>query len=377
LLCWIDSHCGDGFKLDAPFAHKRMLLVDPGGRTPSIGGAEQLNGAEAYPSAQEALEAVRQIDDLLILGNPPEEELEAMIKALAGDAIFCWLPDSEPPAGVKVDIAQVHYGKIGWRGAPDKTLSTAMSADRIRNHYKPDGKLLIMGGAGAMGRIHTLRALQDDNGPRTVVVTNLTWDRLELLQNSFGPIAGRKGKNLYTAATNEGDDWQKMLREWAGDGGFDDIIICAPGKIPAQDALPYLADDGRIAYFSGTSYGQIVDVPLGLAAWYGASITASSGSNVSDQLQVLRKIKEGSLDPNANVSAILGMAALKQGLLAVAEGRFAGKLVLYPRLVDLPLTPIEKLGGISPDLAEYVTANGWDRKAETLLYKVPAAQEKL
>lgn len=377
LLCWIGSQCGDGFKLDMPVVHKRMLLVDPGSRMPCISGAEQLIGAESYSSVPEALKAAPQIDDLLILGNPPEEELEAMIKALADDAIFCWLPDSEPPASVRMDIAQVHYGKIGWRGAPDKTLSTAMKIDRIRNHYKPGGKLLIMGGAGAMGRIHTLRALQDDDGPHTIVVTNLTWDRLELLQDSFGPIAKNKGKNLYTMATNEGDDWQKALREWTDGGGFDDIIVCAPGKIPAQEALPFLARDGRIAYFSGTSYGQIVDIPLGWVAWYGASVTASSGSNVSDQLKVLDKIRAGSLDPNLNVSAILGMAALKQGLLAVSEGRFAGKLVLYPQLSDLPMTSLENLGDISPELAAYVAANGWNRDAEKILYQAYAIQETL
>jgi hypothetical protein len=39
------------------------------------------------------------------------------------------------------------------------------------------------------------------------------------------------------------------------------------------------------------------------------------------------------------------------GIYAVRDGRFPGKIVIYPHITDLPLTPLEELGAVLPTVA--------------------------
>lgn len=369
LLIHIAADVAGDYYLDEDLAHHSVVIEDPGGR---IGAFSELTAFWRF--AENEQKGAEEYDDVLILGAPKPETVSRLTERVAPGGLFCWLPDREIAPLITVDMARIHYRHIGWRGCATRRLSDAMSPGRVRNDYASGGKLLIVGGAGAMGRIHTLRALQTPDGPKTIVVTNLTEDRLLCLTESFGGIAEKNGVRLCTLAT-EDSGWRDKLAALAGPDGFSDIVICAPSAQAATEVVPYLAKDGLIQYFAGVSYGQPTQAPLGLAAQHGASIRASSGSSAQDQLKVLDAITGGRMNPNANVAAIVGMNALKEAVLAVSENSFAGKVVLYPQLEDLPLTPLESLGRLDSALASFVQQHGWCREAERRLYAIYCSGE--
>lgn len=239
--------------------------------------------------------------------------------------------------------------------------------EKQRYELKDRGTLLVMGGAGAMGRIHTLRAIMKENPPSKIVVTARRRKRLEALLDDFGEVAKKHQVKLNIVAM-EDPDWRKELRSYCKEEGFDDIVVSAPGTEPVENAVPFLKKDGMLILFSGTKYGSYAKLPVGYVASYGARINASSGSTVEDEKKVLRKIEAGQYHPDQNVMAIAGFKALKQAVEAVSQGKYPGKVIIYPQLDDLPLLDIHQIGDYDKAF-EGAQINGWNREYEEKLYQ--------
>ena len=93
----------------------------------------------------------------------------------------------------------------------------------------------------------------------------------------------------------------------------------------------------------------------------------SSGSGLSDLRFTLAETEAGRLSTDRAVAAIGGIFALREGLAGVAEGRFPGKVVIYPQL-DFPLISITELKNHLPAVAEKLEAGRfWNRQAEAAL----------
>ena len=67
-------------------------------------------------------------------------------------------------------------------------------------------------------------------------------------------------------------------------------------------------------------------------ALHGAQITGTSGSKLADQLALVAKIQAGKATPARAVAAIGGLKALGEGLAAVIEQRYPGKVVIFPQV---------------------------------------------
>jgi hypothetical protein len=73
------------------------------------------------------------------------------------------------------------------------------------------------------------------------------------------------------------------------------------------------------------------------------------------------------MDTNASAGAVVGMKACAEGVAAVADGTITNKTVLYPQLLDLPLTRIEDLPKIvdfSAEVESDVRRGVWTKQAE-------------
>ena len=312
-------------------------------------------------------EAENGFEDILIVGNIENEEFEDILEHMSDTALICWLAEQETDQMIKADIAKIHYGKNNWIGTTSKCLSDAFLEEKQRYELKDRGTLLVMGGAGAMGRIHTLRAIMKENPPSKIVVTARRRKRLEALLDDFGEVAKKHQVKLNIVAM-EDPDWRKELRSYCKEEGFDDIVVSAPGTEPVENAVPFLKKDGMLILFSGTKYGSYAKLPVGYVASYGARINASSGSTVEDEKKVLRKIEAGQYHPDQNVMAIAGFKALKQAVEAVSQGKYPGKVIIYPQLDDLPLLDIHQIGDYDKAF-EGAQINGWNREYEEKLYQ--------
>ena len=85
----------------------------------------------------------------------------------------------------------------------------------------------------------------------------------------------------------------------------------------------------------------------------------TSGSAIADLRRVRDLVQSRQLDTNRSVAAIAGMEGVADGLQAVADGRFAGKVVIYPNLgKPLPLTPLSELRAVLPNVATRLDRDG-------------------
>lgn len=75
--------------------------------------------------------------------------------------------------------------------------------------------------------------------------------------------------------------------------------------------------------------------------------------------------ERGELSPNMAVAAIGGIEAVKEGLQAVSDSALPGKIVIYPHIEGLPLTPLPELHERMPEVAAHLGPDyTWTREAE-------------
>ena len=70
-----------------------------------------------------------------------------------------------------------------------------------------------------------------------------------------------------------------------------------------------------------------------------------------DEEQQLRARERADDDPDAEVHHPVRIEAARDGIVAMMEGRFPGKIVIFPQISGLPLTSIADMKATYPDLA--------------------------
>ncbi len=217
-----------------------------------------------------------------------------------------------------------------------------------------------------MGQMHVQRATEDPHGPRLIVATDVDSERLATIPQRYGGAARKNGIELMCLNPQElgAGGFESKLSELAPEG-FDDIVCLAPVPALIGDAFKRIGTEGVLSIFAGLARGTIAELDLSPVFQRGARLTGTSGSAITDLEFTLRKTERGELSPNRSVAAIGGMKAAQAGLEAVANGRFAGKVVIYPQIEDLALTPLEELHQVLPHVAGKLDEqNAWTKEAE-------------
>jgi D-arabinose 1-dehydrogenase-like Zn-dependent alcohol dehydrogenase len=140
-----------------------------------------------------------------------------------------------------------------------------------------------------------------------------------------------------------------------------------PSAALIGDAGEWLGEQGAMNIFAGIALGTMADLDLSRVYLRGARFVGTSGSAIADLQYTLEKTEAGQLSPNGSVAAIGGINAVKEGLQAVAEGGFPGKIVIFPQITDLSLAALPDLGEIAPDVAQELDREAWTKAAEEAL----------
>jgi threonine dehydrogenase-like Zn-dependent dehydrogenase len=218
--------------------------------------------------------------------------------------------------------------------------------------------------------MHLIRTLEMPDRPRTVIVTNRGTDRLNSLLHDFGPLASERGCEL--VAVSPRAEPGRLEREIEGltDGkGCDDVIVVVPNADVVAGAVPHLARDGLLIVFAGVRGIHKVPLPLERVSLFGAQFTGTSGSSIEDAKRVMEKARSGELSPARAVAAIGGLKAISEGLRAMMDNRFPGKIVIFPNLIDLPLLGLGQLKAAHPDVYEKLgPGETWTAAAEETLF---------
>ena len=381
---WIigTAAAADAYQISAGFDAKahpaRLILTDvPASLAAWLKGQADQLGTELIernglqPDAYESLRelAPDDIDDIVVLGADADV-VEAASPLMAMHGIVCIMGREPLGRTVPVDVGRIHYHRWTYVGSTGSDIAAAYSTHPVRAALKPGGKALFVGAGGPMGRMHVQRAIQLENGPRIVACTDISDARLQDMQETFGAQAREQGVELVTLNPMNKETYAAGLARLtaAGDsngGGFDDIVVLAPVAAVIAEASTYLAPGGVMNVFAGVLRGTMAQIDLSQVYLHDARIIGHTASSIDDLRLMLFQAEHNLLAPNRSVAAIGSLEAASDGLQALQNAVYPGKVVIYPQIKPMPVTGVPELKDKLPTVyAKLENGRGWTTEAE-------------
>jgi len=366
-----------GYKLDAAWvaAHKPAAIKTcdlPPDLAAEVEALCAAQGIAFKPLSKADLEASDESYDDLLLLDGGAEALSLLAEKLAKNAVVGFYLVTGEVTQVSIDLGRLHYDDYQYVGTDGLDLREAYERNPARVEFKENGIAWILGGGGPMGRMHVQRAIESPVGPRKIIVTEVSDVRLESIRMFFGPLAEKYGKELVLLNPVENDPGYRA--EMAGileEGGVDDIEVMVTIPAIIGDACQYLAQNGMINIFAGMKRGVSLMVdPMLIAGERQGRFIGHSGSALDDQKAVVERCLANQLDTNLSVAAIAGLNDIPNGIRAMKDSVYPGKIVIYPQFPDLPLTGLPVLKEILPEVAGLLGENDtWNGAAEDALFE--------
>ena len=320
-------------------------------------------GVEVVAVADVSSPPVEQVDDIIILGADADR-IEAVSPRLADFGIVAIIADERLSRKVAVDVGRVHYNRWVTVGGTGPDIAQAYSRVPVRSTLRPGGAAWFVGAGGPMGRMHVQRAIQIADHPATIVCTDVSDLRLNDLCESFAAEARAKEITFICANPMQKEVYAAEMAPFK-QVGFDDIIVLAPVPAVIADAATYLAPKGVMNVFAGVARGTMAEINLSDAYLKDARVIGHSASSIDDLRLMLHQAETGVLSPNRSVAAVGSLDAAKEGLQAVQDTVYPGKIVIYPNIKDFPLTALPDLKDKLPSVyAKLKDGREWTVEAE-------------
>ncbi|HEY0739123.1 MAG TPA: zinc-binding dehydrogenase [Herpetosiphonaceae bacterium] len=308
-------------------------------------------------------------DDIVLLDPRSAEAVTEAAKLIAFRGTLN-LVGREPLDGLpQIDVGRIHYHYTAYYGNPGPDIAASYGEVHNRSDLRPGGVTVFVGAGGPMGQMHIQRSIEMPNGPALLIATDLNDERLDVLRQQFGPLAEERGKRFVLInPSQEERTLQELVQELSDGRGADDVIVSVPVPAVMADAAKLMAPDGMLVLFAGVPNGSLAPLNISDVYLHNAQFTGTSGSSLNDQEAVIRKAEAHELTPNRSVAAVGGIEAARNGIQAMMEGRYPGKIVIFPQISGLPLTGLDELAEKQPDVAEALDpSNMWTPEAEQRL----------
>jgi len=311
-------------------------------------------------------------DDIIVLGAPAPEIVEKAAKQLAVGGVMCFVGEDPLARPLSVDIGRVHYDDIIYLGGPGPDILECYRWPRAKSELRAGGSAWFIGAAGPMGQMHVQRAIEQADGPQCIVATDIDPGRLAALEQRVAGLAGRAGKDLSLVnVAGVGEEALDRLLRSEAPAGFDDIVCLAPVPALVEQAWRYLAEGGFLNIFAGVARGTSAALDVSDIYRRGVRVVGSSGSRIADLVDTLGDTESGRTSTNISVAAVGGIGAALEGLQAVKAGSLPGKVVIFPQVLDMPLTPLPDLRDRLPAVhARLAPGEAWTREAEEELLRL-------
>ncbi len=308
----------------------------------------------------------QKFDDIFILDGSASEINEAC--GLMANSSILAIVGKEPVEGpVNIDMGRLHYDATYFVGTSSLDLETAYRQTEPRVSLKPNGKTWILGAGGPMGRLHLQRAIESKDGPSLIVASEVTESRYDALLEFFVPFAKKYQKELIIVnSVKEPAEYHKVMGKIKAEGGFDDIQIMVTIPAVITDSTRYAGQGAVIDLFAGLKRGVTADVDAELISGpLQIRFVGHSGSGLDDQKAVVNRVISGQLKPELSVAAVGGINQIADGIKAMKNWVFPGKIVIYPHVLDFPLTAIGDLEKQIPEIETYLgEGKTWSLEAE-------------
>ena len=311
------------------------------------------------------------LDDIVFLGADPT--LYELLEPTATKGCVLNLVGAQALTGAaQVDVGRLHYDALSLTGTKERVIGAAYQP--IRTELRPGGCAAFIGAGGPMGQMHVQRALRAKEGPRLMVATDLVPERLAVVETKFAQLIEAKRRlTKVICRTPDGQspsEFNASLVAATGGAGFDDIVVLAPSAQVVAGSVAMLATHGVMNVFAGLPRGTRAPIDLSGVVRRGIRFTGSSGSAIHDLRNMLDAAESGLLDPNLSVVAVAGLSGAKEGLEGVINRRFPGKCVIYPQILDFPVTTLDDLKDMLPGVFAKLGPHGsWTNEAEAEFLK--------
>ncbi len=350
--------------LDEHSAPARLLLTEvPADFSQWLAERAKKLGAQVIPVQDIAHPPVEKVDDIVLLGADADI-IEAVSPRLADDGVLAILANAPFSRPVSIDIGRVHYDRWLYVGSTSADVAAAYGDVPARSKLKPGGRAWFVGAGGPMGRMHVQRAIQLAAGPATIVCTDVSDLRLDDLCTSFAQEAAARGIEFICLNPTHKDEYQAEMAQLKKQG-FDDIVVLVPAPAVISDAATYLAARGIMNIFAGVGRGTMARLNLSDIYLKSVRVFGHSSSTIADLRLMLQQAESGELSPNRSVAAIGSLAAARDGLRALKDTVFPGKVVIFPNIKEMPLTALPDLKDKLPSVyAKLKDGREWTVEAE-------------
>ncbi|MDR3576691.1 MAG: alcohol dehydrogenase catalytic domain-containing protein [Anaerolineaceae bacterium] len=349
---------------DVPASIKRIMAGT---------GAQIIERNGLVPSDYEALS--RELtngmgfDDIVLL-NPTSAIVVGQAARFIARRGTCNLVGTQPLDGlVQVDFGRLHYDNIAFVGSCGKDFGSSYDETRNRCELRPGGCAVFVGAGGPMGQMHVQRALEHPDGPKLVIATEVSDERLQTLKEMFASLAEKHHRTiLFFNPMNAQQSLGEFVLQANAGKGADDVIVSVPIASLMEESATLMNPDGMLVLFAGVPNGTMGAVNLSNVYLSNALYTGTSGLSINDQALVMERRIAGMLSPARSVAAIGGLETAPEAIQAVMEGRYPGKVVVFPQIHNLPLTSLKELKEHFPKVADKLGENlMWTNEAEEAL----------
>jgi len=308
-------------------------------------------------------------DDIVVL-QPASASTASQIARFIARRGTMNLIGTKPLDGLaEVDLGRLHYDYIAFIGTNGTDIAASYGEERNRCELRAGGSTVFIGAGGPMGQMHVQRALELPNGPKLVIATEISDERLETLNNMFASLAAKQGRKLLFFNPNTSTKtFHDFVMEATNNEGVDDVVVSVPVAALMEEGDTVMKSDGMMVLFAGVPNGTMGKVNLSNVYLSNAQYTGTSGLTIDDQASVMARRVAGTLSPGRSVAAIGGLETAAEAIESVIEGKYPGKVVIFPQIRNLPLMGLKELKERLPDVAVKLGEdNMWTNEAEEVL----------
>jgi len=377
-IMWIIGQPGDTTEftfskgLDAPGT---IILTDAPDSIKKMVSATQAQVIEKNNLSVDDYEALSKeltekgFDDIVML-NPTSAEVVGQVARFIARRGTLNLVGIKPLDGLaQVDLGRLHYDYIAFVGNDSNDIAASYGEERNRCELRAGGTTVFIGAGGPMGQMHVQRALELPDGPKLVIATEISDERLQTLVDMFSPLAEKQGRRLLIFNPNTSkQSFHDFVMEATNNQGADDVVVSVPVAALMEEGDTVMKPDGMMVLFAGVPNGTMGKVNLSNVYLSNAQYTGTSGLTIDDQASVMERRIAGTLSPGRSVAAIGGMETAADAIQSVMDSKYPGKVVIFPQIHNLPLMSLKELKDTLPEVAEKLGEDlMWTNEAEEAL----------
>jgi len=359
--------------LDSPAT---IILTDVPASIKKLVSATKANVIEKNNIAADGYEAISReltdgkgFDDIVML-SPTSANVVGQVARLIARRGTLNLVGTKPLDGlVQVDFGRLHYDYIAFVGNNSTDISVSYGEERNRCELRAGGTTVFIGAGGPMGQMHVQRALELPDGPKLVIATEISDERLQTLIDMFSPLAEKNGRTLLIFNPNTSkQSFHEFVMQATNNQGADDVVVSVPVAKLMEEGDTVMKPDGMLVFFAGVPNGTMGNVNLSNIYLSNAQYTGTSGLTIHDQASVMERRIAGTLSPGRSVAAIGGMETAADAIQSVMDSKYPGKVVIFPQIHNLPLTSLKELQERMPEVAAKLGEDlMWTNEAEEAL----------